>query len=263
MSTELTSVKKEAAVVDTKSEVYDFEVVDLIRVAVERGMDIEKLLELREKIKKERAQEEFTREFSQFQSELPEVVKDKKVLNKDGTLRYQYASLDSILVAIKPLLTKHKLSITFKTQVNNDSITVTCVVKHIAGHSEETSFTLPIDDSPHISKIQRYGSTLTYARRYALSLALGLLSTDEDNDGNVDTTIQTNKENENNQKNQEEMITEAQMKALFALLKDKTKDEKLQIASSILGRQVNSSKELTKREASKIIETLKNEKEPF
>lgn len=266
MSTELTLVKRDLEVVDSKTESSDIEVVDLIRVAVEKGMDIERLLELRERIKKEKAQEEFSKAFSRFQSELPEVIKDKKVLNKDGTIRYQYASLDTILNIIKPFLAKHNLSITFKTQTNNDSITVICIVRHILGHAEETSFTLPIDDSPHISKIQRFGSTLTYARRYALSLALGILSTDEDNDASNEAetvaempvhTAQTVQLQNGNS------ITENQKKKIFVLLKGKTREERLQIVKAILGREIASLNDLTKAEASQVIDVLESGKEPF
>lgn len=65
------------------------------------------------------------------------------------------------------------------------------------------------------------------------------------------------------QQNQVQPATEKQLKAIMALLKGKSRDERLQIVSSILGREVTTSKELTKKDASKIIDALQGNIEPF
>ena len=62
---------------------------------------LEKLFTLREKVKAEKAKEAYVAAMSDFQSQCPVIKKTKKVLNKDGTLRYQYAPLESIVEQIK------------------------------------------------------------------------------------------------------------------------------------------------------------------
>lgn len=147
--------------------------LSLIKTALERGMDIEKIVELREKIKKEIAEQEFFKSFKEFQREIPEIQKDKVVYNKDGSIRYRYASLDTIISTIKPYLSKHGLSLRYETEfTDNNYITLKCIIQHFLGHKEVTIFKLPIDSSQHITDIQKFGSTITYARRYALCLAL-------------------------------------------------------------------------------------------
>lgn len=86
-------------------------------------------------------------------------------------------------------------------------------------------------------------------------------STDEDDDGNVDT-LSDSDSNYNPPIPEPEPITEKQQKKLFVLLKDKSREERLKIVSSIIGRQIESSNDLTKAEASKIIDALENS-EPF
>lgn len=245
-------VTENLAVIETKTPEPDLAIV-MLQTAIEKGMNvetIEKLLQMRESLRKEYAKTEFLKAFTMFQAEIPEIVKDKTVPNKDGSPRYSYATLGKIIEVIKPYLSKYNLSYRFETSFDDKSITIHCIIQHILGHSETTSFKIPIDNSPHMSDIQKHGSSMSYARRYSLCLALGLVA-DEDNEEILE------------KEEKPEPITEGQMKALFALLKDKAREERLQIVSSILGREISSSKELTKEEASKVIDALKNGKEPF
>ncbi|MEN2994396.1 MAG: ERF family protein [Thermodesulfovibrio sp.] len=262
----LTETKTDFVEETTKNSETQMDVtLSLLFTAVERNMNvetIEKLLNMRETLRKEHARQEFIKALTNFQAEVPEITKDQAVFNKDGTIRYRYASLDKIISTIKPYLAKNGLSYRFETSFEGNAITIHCIIQHVLGHSEVTSFKIPIDSSTHMSEIQRFGSTITYARRYSLCLALGLV-TDEDTDANIETT--TEKENtEEKEITEEEKATEKQLNAIFALLKNKTREERLQIVSSILGREITTSKELTKKEASKIIDTLKNDGlEPF
>ncbi|MEM1973707.1 MAG: ERF family protein [Thermoplasmata archaeon] len=159
--------------------------------AIEKGLavkSIEKIIQLRENLQKEISKREFFKSLTQFQKEVPVIQKDQVVLNKDGSVRYKYASLDKITETIKPFLTKYGLSYRFETHFEEKHIEIKCIITHIMGHSEVTSFKIPVDSSPNMSDIQKYGSSITYARRYALSLALGL-TTDEDDDGNTQNHI--------------------------------------------------------------------------
>lgn len=149
-------------------------------VAVET---MEKLFALREKVKAEKAKEEFVRALGQFQSEVPVIKKTKKVMNKDGiTLRYQFAPIDSIVEQIKKPLAKAGLSYTWTVKNTPGLVTAICKVTHVLGHSEESSFEIPIDAEGYMTAPQKVASALTFAKRYSLCNALGISTSDEDTD---------------------------------------------------------------------------------
>ncbi len=169
----------------------------LLQQAIEKGLPVEaleKLLIMRRELKEERAKSLFFQSLSAFQSECPEIKKDQTVYGKDGTPRYKYASLDSIIKQVKHLLQKHGFSYTFKTEYEQNQVTVTCVVTHVAGHQEEASFTAPIEQASFMSDIQKVGSALTYAKRYSFCAAFGIMTADEDTDANI--TVDSSQEAE-------------------------------------------------------------------
>jgi hypothetical protein len=55
---------------------------------------------------------------------------------------------------------------------------------HRDGHAETKSLVLPVDQGAGRNAVQSMGSTVSYARRYLLSMHLNLVTRDEDNDGN-------------------------------------------------------------------------------
>jgi hypothetical protein len=184
----------------------------LIEKAVEKGLDVtalEKLIAIRKELKAEAAEEEFNRALSMFQSECPDIEKTKKVMAKDNkTIRYQYAPLDSIVKQVKPMLKKHGFSYTIKSRQGEGWVKVVCQVRHVAGHNEETELIVPVDDG-YMNNIQKIGSANTYAKRYAFCNAFGIMTADEDDDGNGTGEQVNNKKNytkrgkANNSKNNE------------------------------------------------------------
>lgn len=233
-------------------------VFQMLQSGVEKGLDtgtIEKLLDLRERIRSEKAKQLFIEALASFQSELPPIEKDKVIVNKDGSIRNRYASFDKIVTTIKPYLQKYGLSYRFETEFEEKHITIVCIITHIAGHSEKTIFKIPIDTSAYMNPIQQFGSSVTYGKRYALTLALGL-ATEEDTDGEIEEkTIEIKND---------EPATEGQLKAIFAICNDLNMSDtgRKEFASKVLGRKIETFKELTKKEASKLIDELKK-KEPF
>jgi len=157
----------------------------LIADAVKQGASvetIEKLIELQERMKATHAKEQFVQALAMFQSECPIIEKTKKVMGKDGKVRYQYAPLDSIIVQIRRILTKNNLSYTIDTENKNEMIVAMAKITHNLGHSETSSFAIPIDKEGYMTTPQKYASALTFAKRYALCNALGILTGEEDTD---------------------------------------------------------------------------------
>jgi hypothetical protein len=162
----------------------------LISQAIDKGLPIdtmERLLAMRRELKEEQAKEAFFRSLSEFQAECPEIPKTKKVMNKDGkTVRYSYAPLDVIVAHVKDLLRHHGFSYTIKTEQDEDNVTAFCHLHHVEGHTETSRLGVPIDKGGYMSAPQKVASALTYAKRYAFCDATGIMTSDEDNDANVD-----------------------------------------------------------------------------
>ncbi len=144
---------------------------------------MEKLFALHKEVKAEKAREEFVRALSEFQGKCPIIKKNKDVLNKDGrSVRYSYASLDSIVSQVKGLLAECGLSYTITTKHETGFITTICKITHIAGYSQESDSKMPIDTEGFMTAPQKYASTQTFAKRYAFCNALGILTGEDDFD---------------------------------------------------------------------------------
>ncbi len=168
-----------------KSEEPQFNIEALISQGIEKGLSVdtlEKLLAMRSQLKTEWAREEFFKALSAFQGECPVIEKKKKV--SFNTTKYSYAPLEDITEQVQPLLTKYGFSYMFDTETNG-KMKVICKVSHKAGHVEQTTFDMEIDTNAKMNVSQKYGSALTYAKRYAFCAAFGITVRDEDTDAIV------------------------------------------------------------------------------
>lgn len=143
---------------------------------------MERLFALHEKVQANIARGAFTQALSDFQKACPEIKKNKKVLNKNGTLRYQYASLDSIGNQIKEPLSKNGLSYSWDVIKKENNMSVTVTITHVLGHKETSTLEIPIAVDQYMTEPQKYASAQTYAKRYTLINALGITTADEDDD---------------------------------------------------------------------------------
>lgn len=166
----------------------------LISKAIDKGLPIEaleKLLAMREQLVKEQARIAFFSALSKFQGECPVIEKNRtaKITSKrtGAAYSYSYAPIDTIANTIGPILAKHGLSYAFKTQFEGAGsgtvVNVTCIVYHTAGHAEESPFKVPIDPLASMSEPQKVAAASTFAKRYALCSALGIVTGDDDSDG--------------------------------------------------------------------------------
>jgi hypothetical protein len=170
------------AIVEEKK---DMAVEGLISQAIAANLDVEKLerlFALRVQVKAENAREEYVMALSRFQEECPVIEKTKKVLNKDGSLRYQYAPLESIVKQIQKPIADNGLSYRWDTKEEAGKITAIAIVTHKLGHSEQSSFSVPIDTEGYMTAPQKAASALTFAKRYSLCNALGISTGEEDTD---------------------------------------------------------------------------------
>ena len=163
----------------------------MVSQAVANGASLEmvsKLMDLQERVEKAQGRKAFDIAVADAKGEIPPIVKDKKVgfesVRTGGTTSYSHETLGMIATIVDPILNKHGLSYRYRaTQQEGGRISVTCVLSHREGYSEETTLTAGADDSGKKNNIQAIGSTTTYLQRYTLKLALGLATTDRDDDG--------------------------------------------------------------------------------
>jgi hypothetical protein len=114
------------------------------------------------------------------QSDFPGIPKDKtvQVTSKTGrSYTFAYAPLDTIMDKIRPTLRANGLA--FMQSLNGESLTTTLL--HTSGEwlASDPMPIRVVDAGP-----QALGSAITYARRYALTAILGLV-TEDDDDGNA------------------------------------------------------------------------------
>lgn len=160
----------------------------LIARAIDKGVSVEqmeRLLVMRRELKAEWAREQFFRSLATFQRDCPTIIKSAAVdfANKrGGTTHYNYAPLDVIVTAVKANLEACGFSYTVKTSQSDAAVTSTCEAHHIDGHTEATSFTIPIDKEAYMNDAQKVASAMTYSKRYAFCNAFGIMTGDADDD---------------------------------------------------------------------------------
>lgn len=159
------------------------------RAARDPAVDIEKMERLflmHEKMQARAAEAAYNAAMAAAQAEIAPVAKNKT--NEHTNSRY--ADLYAIADQVMPTIHGHGFGLSFfecpSDKPGHQGIE--CRVSHAAGHSETHRFNIPVDVAGSQGKVnktatQAYGSTFTYARRYAtcgvFNIAIG------DNDGNA------------------------------------------------------------------------------
>jgi hypothetical protein len=157
---------------------------NLLTLAVEKGLSpeaLERLVALQERLMQQQAVAAFNEAVQQFQSQCPPIPHNRKA--DTGKYGYTFSDLPQIATVIQPLLDLHGLSYSFDSTLDTNRLRITCTVHHVAGHSRPATFEAQIDGPSAMSSLHKSASTLTYCRRYALTLALGLTTADTDDDG--------------------------------------------------------------------------------
>ena len=123
---------------------------------------------------------ELSKALNQFQGKVGSIKKD----SVNPFFKMKYASLTTIWVTIRPLLSSCGLSVVqgATSEMVDGHLVWETKILHTSG--EWISAYLPI--KPKNDDPQGMGSAITYARRYALCAILGIVA-DEDDDGNVAT----------------------------------------------------------------------------
>lgn len=162
--------------------------MELISRALASNADaalLERLMALQERYEANQARRAFDAALSAAKAEIPVIRKNREVgfQHKGGndSTNYRHEDMGEIARTVDPILAKHGLSYRFRTtSAIGEPVSVTCIVSHRLGHSEENTLHAGRDDSGKKNSIQQVGSTLTYLQRYTLKAALGLASAHDD-----------------------------------------------------------------------------------
>jgi hypothetical protein len=159
--------------------------MDMIGAAIERGAGldvVEKLMGLHERWEANQGRKAFDAAIATAKGEIPPITKDRAVdfSTSKGRTNYRYESLAEIARVVDPILHRHGLSYRFRSKQDGQRLTVSCILSHRDGCSEETTLSAAEDHSGNKNTIQAIGSAATYLMRYSLKMALGLSVTDDD-----------------------------------------------------------------------------------
>jgi hypothetical protein len=155
----------------------------LLREALLAG-NIEMFRELKQMYQEERLDARvvaFHRAFARAKAEFKPITKTIKASFGAGKASYVYEYLDDVVEAVVQGLSNHGLTHSWKTINPPDGlISVTCVLAHEDGYSEEVTLAAAPDKSGNKNDIQAVGSTYTYLARMTLKAKLGLAAGRDD-----------------------------------------------------------------------------------
>lgn len=199
-----------------------------------------------------------------FNSEVTKIAKDAA----NPFFKNNYATLDTIIDAIRPILNKNGLSIMQFPTSDGELVYVTTYLLHESGEFMESD---PLAMKPVKNDPQAIGSAITYARRYSLQAFLNL-NTGEDDDGNIasqkpeqmkETQNKSKDKPKPNNNNSGVKISQKQLKLLNTLISrmEKEKDIERETVIKTLKQkpeigEFESLTELKVGQASKSIEVL-------
>jgi hypothetical protein len=169
------------------------QVNDLFRLAFEKGgatpEALAQLVALKERIDRRNAELEFAQAMVAFQQTCPAIPRTStaKIATRSGVgYEYKFADFEQIVETVRPHLQRHGLSFTFDSKTDGKMLTCTATLRHINGHSVDSSFTLPTETASAMSAQQAVGAALTFAKRQCIVSVLGLSLTDPSPDGDRD-----------------------------------------------------------------------------
>jgi len=151
--------------------------------------DVKKLWDIQKDFEANEARKAYHQALAKFK--LNEVVIEKdghvKHKTKSGQWKeYRHPTLGGAMRIINPILGECGLSLNWKTSQdmeNGGMLTVTAILTHAMGHSEQTSLSASPEDSGGKNNLQAIGSAETYLQRYTGLPLIGVIAMDADDDG--------------------------------------------------------------------------------
>lgn len=132
----------------------------------------------------------------------------------------KYSPLNEILNLVRPLLSKHGLSVIQMPSGDGQEVIITTLLMHSSGEWIESC---PLKMKPAKNDPQGIGSAITYGRRYALTAILGISSEDDDDGNSATGNAHTQKKSPQKvqgdapRNDSPKMASEVQIKKIYAI----------------------------------------------
>jgi hypothetical protein len=150
-------------------------IAQLLQGVVERGVTAENaealttLCALYERVEAKNAERAFNAAFVKLQGEMPNIVASSVIPN-----RGKYERFEDVMRQIGPQLQANGFAVSFDQKPEENRVTVICNLRHIDGHSSQTSFTVRLGGRAD-SDTQADCKASTTAKRNALLQALNIV----------------------------------------------------------------------------------------
>ena len=201
-----------------------------------------------------------------LQTRLPKIEKSQTAdvpTKNGGSYKYTYADLAQITRELMPILGDLGMAFIAKPTTTDDGRFVLAYrLLHVSGESEDGEYPLPTNGTP-----QAVGSAITYARRYCLCAVTGVAPEDDDGAAAQAAAERQSGGDRSNWRaaapsqasNGGSTASKPQLQKLHVLFSQSgwtDKGDRLRAASAIVGRPLESSTQMTRQEASKVIDAL-------
>ena len=184
--------------------------------------------------------------------ELADVTADETA--DTGTYKYKYASLAGIMRSVRPVLAAHGLCVSQLVSSTDDRLTVGTTLVHRSGQTFQSGvLTMKLPATP-----QQLGSLVSYLRRYQLVALLGLAVEDDD----ARSTHPPSDAAGTHRGTSERNLSDAQRRRIMALFGElglsgsEFRDERLALTAETIGRDIETTNEVTRDEAGVLIDAL-------
>lgn len=183
--------------------------------------------------------------------EMPAIKPDSKAMA--GSYGYEYLSLPALLNTIRPILAANGLAVRQELHAAPESpqlLAVTTIVFDDTAELVVGEYPVQVLQNP-----QATGSAITYARRYSLTAAMGMMPGNDDDGQAAAQIAPANKPVEANPG----CITRPQGNQLWAAAKDlMSQAELMEFLSAELGRKVSQLREVKVEEFEPVMAALKD-----
>ena len=184
---------KETAIIDNSP-------AGLLRLGIDKNLDIDKLRELMNLEKAwraDKAKAAFNFAMAQFNAIKPTIKHNRKGKTA-GSAPFSYADFPAMVSVITPLLASCGLSFTHRLVKVADGDDVICKISHQDGHSEDFPYPVLIDSrlEGKVSPMQLRQLSITYAKRQTLAAGLGLATAEDKDDDDASKPVDRITENQ-------------------------------------------------------------------
>lgn len=100
----------------------------------------------------------------------------------------KYSDLAEVLNTVRPVFTKHGISIVQSPSFSDGMVHVTTYLIHVSGEQLSGTISIPVAKQD----AQAIGSAITYARRYSLASFCGIAQEDDDGNAAIEKPVTQN-----------------------------------------------------------------------